>query len=71
MSPDYAWWYGYADVLGHLARIRDEADSIREASVTADRTRFMIITGPLMVLAVPGAAWIVRRWWLRDGQPAE
>jgi len=19
MSPDYAWWYGYADVLGHLA----------------------------------------------------
>jgi hydroxylamine dehydrogenase len=69
MSPDYAWWYGYADVLGHLARIRDEADAIREASVTADRTRFMIITGPLMVLAVLGAAWIVRRWWLRDGQP--
>lgn len=23
MNPDYSWWYGYADVLGHLSRIRD------------------------------------------------
>lgn len=29
MSPDYAWWYGYAETLGSLARIRDEASRMR------------------------------------------
>lgn len=65
MSPDYAWWYGYADVLGHLARIRDEAESLREEEATQQRTRFMIFTGPLMVLAVLAAVWYGRRWWKR------
>jgi len=58
MSPDYAWWYGYADVLGHLARIRDEAWSLRDAKATRDKTLFMIFTGPLMVLAVLGAVYL-------------
>lgn len=61
MSPDYSWWYGYADVLGHLAGIRDEAETIRSAESTRNRTTFMLITGPLMVLAVLGVAWGVRR----------
>jgi type II secretory pathway component PulF len=63
MSPDYAWWYGYADVLGHLARLRDEAQQLREAEATSRRTMFMLLTGPLMVLAVlllAFLAWRVR-----------
>ncbi len=63
MSPDYAWWYGYADVLGHMARVRDEAQVIREDHATGVRTRFMLITGPLMVLAVLLAAYLFRSWW--------
>lgn len=62
MSPDYSWWYGYAEVLGHLARIRDEAQSLRDAKATSDRTLFMIFTGPLMVLAVLGAVYLGWRW---------
>jgi len=65
MSPDYAWWYGYADVLGHLARIRDEAGAIREAKANSDRTLFMIVTGPLMVLAVVGLLYLWQGWWRR------
>jgi hydroxylamine dehydrogenase len=62
MSPDYAWWYGYADVLGHLAAIRDDATRLREARTVRRETLFMIFTGPLMVLAVLGAvAWFRRR----------
>lgn len=63
MSPDYAWWYGYADVLGHLARIRDEAQSLRDAKATSDRTLFMIFTGPIMVLAVLTVVYLVWRAW--------
>ena len=63
MSPDYAWWYGYADVLGHLASIRDEAESLRDAKATSNRTLFMIFTGPLMVLAVLGAVYLGWRAW--------
>jgi hypothetical protein len=62
MSPDYAWWYGYADVLGHLATIRDEAQSIRSAHTVQRRTWFMILTGPIMVLAVLAALYAVWRW---------
>jgi hypothetical protein len=65
MSPDYAWWYGYAETLGHLTRVRDEAERSREAHRTAARTNFMLLTGPLMVLAVVGAAWAGRRLYLR------
>ncbi len=65
MSPDYAWWYGYAEVLGHLARIRDEAASLRDARTTRRRTQFMLLTGPLMVLAVFGAVYLVRQRWAR------
>ena len=62
MSPDYAWWYGYADVLGHLAAIRDDAQRLREARTVRRETLFMIFTGPLMVLAVLGlVAWVRRR----------
>jgi hypothetical protein len=61
MSPDYSWWYGYADVLGHLAAIRDEAETIRSADATRNRTTFMLVTGPLMVLAVLAVVWGVRR----------
>ena len=71
MSPDYSWWYGYADALGHLARIRDEAETLREANATRRRTLFMIFTGPFMVLAVLGAVygvWQIRR--RRSGTPA-
>jgi hydroxylamine dehydrogenase len=63
MSPDYAWWYGYADVLGHMARIRDEAQSIRDLEGTKRRAWFMILTGPIMVLIVLGGAWWIRRRW--------
>ena len=65
MSPDYAWWYGYADVLGHLARLRDEEHQLRQAHATARRTMFMLLTGPLMVLAVVLAAWLGWRAWQR------
>ncbi len=62
MSPDYAWWYGYADVLGHLATIRHEAARLRADDAVRKRTLFMILTGPLMVLAVLGAvAWFRAR----------
>jgi hypothetical protein len=57
-SPDYAWWYGYADVLGHLASIRDEAERLRSAEAVRQRTLFMILTGPLMVLAVLAAVYL-------------
>ncbi len=62
MSPDYAWWYGYADVLGHLARVRDEAQALREAEARHDRIIFMLVTGPLMVLAVLFAVYVVWRY---------
>jgi hydroxylamine dehydrogenase len=65
MSPDYAWWYGYADVLGHLASIRDHAERLRGDEHVQQRTLFMILTGPLMVLAVLAAVWSGRRWWRR------
>ncbi len=67
MSPDYSWWYGYAEVLGHLASLRDEAQSLREAEATRRRTLFMILTGPLMVLAVLGGAYLTWRWWTGRG----
>lgn len=63
MSPDYSWWYGYAEVLGHLAGIRDEAEMLRRADRTQKRTMFMILTGPLMVLAVLLALYGARRAW--------
>jgi hydroxylamine dehydrogenase len=66
MSPDYAWWYGYADALGHLANIRHEADRLREDRAVQRRTSFMIFTGPLMVLAVLGAVYLV---WRRRRRP--
>ena len=65
MSPDYAWWYGYADVLGHLAMIRDEAGRLRSAETVRKQTLFMIFTGPLMVLGVLGAVYGVWRLWRR------
>jgi hypothetical protein len=65
MSPDYAWWYGYADTLGHLTKIRDEAEQLRVAHRTASRTNFMLWTGPFMVLAVVGAIWGGRTLYLR------
>jgi hydroxylamine dehydrogenase len=55
MSPDYAWWYGYAEVTGHASRIRDEAERLRREHRTEARTTFMLYTGPVMVLAVVGA----------------
>jgi Seven times multi-haem cytochrome CxxCH/Cytochrome C oxidase, cbb3-type, subunit III len=68
MSPDYAWWYGYADELGHLATIRDDAERLRSEEATRKRTLFMIFTGPIMVLAVLGAVYGVAR--LRRRQKA-
>ena len=65
MSPDYAWWYGYADVLGHLATIRDHAERLRGDDAVRRQTLFMIWTGPLMVLAVIAAVWYGRRFWRR------
>lgn len=69
MSPDYAWWYGYADVLGHLATIRDDAERLREAEAVRKKTLFMIWTGPLMVLVVLLAVYGGRAWWRRRAQP--
>ncbi|HYL55596.1 MAG TPA: multiheme c-type cytochrome [Gemmatimonadales bacterium] len=66
MSPDYAWWYGYADELGHLATIRDDAERLRSEEATRKRTLFMIFTGPLMVLAVLGAVYLI--WRARRGR---
>ncbi len=60
MSPDYAWWYGYADTLGHLGNIRDEARRAREEYRTAERTSFMLFTGPAMVLAILAIVWLAR-----------
>jgi hydroxylamine dehydrogenase len=65
MSPDYAWWYGYADVLGHLATIRDHAERLRSDHAVRRRTLFMLWTGPLMVLAVIAIVWYGRRVWRR------
>jgi hypothetical protein len=69
MSPDYSWWYGYADVLGHLATIRDEAERLRSAAAVRKRTLFMIVTGPLMVLAVVGTIAGGWRLWQRRRAP--
>ena len=69
MSPDYAWWYGYADVLGHLATIRDDAERLREAEAVRKKTLFMIWTGPLMVLVVLLAVYGGRAWWRRRARP--
>jgi hydroxylamine dehydrogenase len=71
MSPDYAWWYGYADVLGHLATIRDEAERLRGAETVRKRTLFMIVTGPLMVLVVLGVVAGGWRVWRRRRPRAE
>ena len=65
MSPDYAWWYGYAEVLGHASRIRDEAERLRTEHRTITRTNFMLYTGPLMALAVIGVVWAGRTAYLR------
>jgi hydroxylamine dehydrogenase len=65
MSPDYGWWYGYADVLGHLATIRNEAERLRSDHAIRRQTLFMIWTGPIMVLAVLAAVWLGRRFWRR------
>ena len=48
MSPDYAWWYGYAEVLGHLGNIRDEAERLRAQDQVETRTNFMLLTGPVI-----------------------
>src|SRR5581483_3451722 len=69
MSPDYAWWYGYADELGHLATIRDDAERLRSEEATRKRTLFMLVTGPLMVLAVLGAVYAAWRVWGRRRGP--
>jgi hydroxylamine dehydrogenase len=61
MAPDYAWWYGYADVLGDLARVRNEAQALRDAHATRRLTTFMLVTGPLMVLAVLGVVQLALR----------
>jgi hypothetical protein len=42
MNPDYAWWLGYADVLGHLTRIRDEAQRLRSEHRSAVLTRILL-----------------------------
>ncbi len=63
MSYDYAWWYGYAETLGHLALIRDEAQGLRETRATRNWTLFMILSGPLMVLVVVGMLWWARQLW--------
>jgi hydroxylamine dehydrogenase len=68
MSPDYAWWYGYADELGHLANIRHEAERLRSERAVRQRSDFMILTGPFMVLAVLGAVYLV--WRRRRRAPA-
>jgi hydroxylamine dehydrogenase len=69
MSPDYGWWYGYADVLGHLATIRDEAETLRSAAAVRKRTLFMIVTGPLMVLGVLAVVYGGTRLWRRRRSP--
>ncbi len=69
MSPDYAWWYGYADVLGHLAAIRDDDERLRGEAAVRARTLFMIFTGPLMVVAVLGAVYGGWRGWRRLRRP--
>jgi hypothetical protein len=71
MSPDYAWWYGYADELGHLATIRDDAERLRGEQATRKRTLFMIFTGPLMMLAVLGAVYAVYLIVFRRRAPPE
>jgi hypothetical protein len=38
MSPDYGWWYGYADVLGHLATIRNDAERLRSEDTIRTRS---------------------------------
>jgi hypothetical protein len=65
MSPDYAWWYGYAATLGDLGRIRADAERLREEKKTDDRTRFMLWTGPLMVLVIGGVGLALARTWRR------
>jgi hydroxylamine dehydrogenase len=65
MSPDYAWWYGYAEVLGHATRIRDESTRLRTEHRITARTSFMLYTGPLMVLVVVGVVWAGRAVYAR------
>jgi hypothetical protein len=69
MSPDYGWWYGYADVLGHLATIRDAAERLRSEDTTRRRTLFMLWTGPIMVLVVLALVYGGSRVWRRRRPP--
>jgi hydroxylamine dehydrogenase len=57
MSPVYAWWYGYADLLGHLAAIREAAQALRAAEAVRERTLLLVVAGSLLLLAVLGAVW--------------
>ena len=49
----------------HLAGIRDEAGRLRSEAAVRFRTLFMIVTGPLMVLAVLAAVYLGYRAWQR------
>ena len=61
MSPTYAWWVGYADVLGHLASIRADAGRLRSAETVRERTLLLIVAAPLVLLAVLTAAYGAHR----------
>jgi hypothetical protein len=52
MNPDYAWWLGYADVLGHLTRIRDEAQRLRSEHRSATLARILLYGGILLGLVI-------------------
>ena len=65
MSPSYAWWAGYADVLGHLASIRADAGRLRSAEAVRERTLFLIVAAPLVLLAVLTGVYGAHRLWRR------
>jgi hydroxylamine dehydrogenase len=52
MNPDYAWWLGYADVLGHLTRIRDEGQRLRSEHRSATLARILLYGGILLALVI-------------------
>jgi hypothetical protein len=45
--------------------IRDEAERLRSQHEVQKRTRFMLATGPLMVLVVVGVVYLGSRFWQR------
>jgi len=74
MNPDYSWWLGYADVLGHLTRIRDEAKRLRSEHQSRTLARYLLYGEVLLgltVLVAGCSVWRLTRRLKRNNTSSE